>query len=290
MAFPDSWGVQKICRLSKYVEILYENVTNLKAPVYVNRSAKNGWALIWIHIAGDVTITTPQGAVQPEPLDIVSVDTNEIHSIQWGHKKPCAHYRISFDEDLFDDLLGNSQIQHDLVMDFLDHDRRSNLMRLPEPMRDELVDILNSVDALLAQDQANSAKIGMLSQIVRLFDLIYKVPSETKQIYSPVKHYSRLIRDAIDYTGAHFRTIPSLRTTAEHLHVSPGYLSRRFLSEVGTSYNTYLTDQKLAFARKRLQLGFTVAEASEEAGFTSPSYFIQLYKKKYGQTPAKSLK
>ena len=65
---------------------------------------------------------------------------------------------------------------------------------------------------------------------------------------------------------------------------------RSFLSMLGTSYNTYLTDQKLAFARKRLQLGFTVAEASEEAGFTSPSYFIQLYKKKYGQTPAKSLK
>lgn len=290
MAFPDTWGVQKICRLSKYVEILYENVTNLQAPIHVNRSNRNRWAVIWIHISGDVTITTPQGAIHPEPLDMVTIATNEIHSILWGHKKPSAHYLISFDEDLFDDLLGNSQLQHDLVMDFLDHDRRSNLMRLPEPMRDELVDILNSVDALLAHNQVNSAKIGMLSQIVRLFDLIYKVPSETKQIYSPVKHYSRLVRDAIDYTSAHFCTINSLKTTAEHLHISPGYLSRRFLEEVGISYNTYLTDQKLAFARKRMQLGFTVAEASEEAGFTSPSYFIQLYKKKYGQTPAKSFK
>lgn len=290
MAFPESWGMQKICRLSKYVEILYENITNLKAPIYDNHSAKNGWCLIWIHIGGDVTFVTPQGAIQPKPLDIITVASNELHSVAWGHKKPCSHYCISFDEDLFDDLLGNSPIQHDLIMDFLDHDRRSNLIRLPEPLRDELADILNSVDVILAHHHANSALFGMLTQIVRIFDLLYKVPKENNQIYSSILHYSRLVRNAIDYTGAHFRSITTLKTTAAHLHVSPGYLSRRFLEEVGISYNTYLTDQKLAFARKQLQLGSTVAEAAEEAGFTSSSYFIQLYKKKYGQTPAKSLK
>lgn len=287
MAFLDAWGTQKICRLSKYVEVLYENVTNLKAPIYANHSSRNGWALIWVHISGDLTITTPQGAFHPEPFDIISIASDEIHSIQWGHKKPLCHYRISFDEDLFDDLLGNNRIQHDIIMDFLDHDRRNNLIHLPEAMRDELVDILNSIDNILAHFHANTALIGMLVQITRIFYLLYKVPSEIKRIYAPSQHYSKLVRDAIEFTHAHFLSLSSLKTTAEYLHVSPGYLSRRFLKDVGITYNAYLLDQKLTYARKRLQLGSTVSEAAEEAGFSSSSYFIQLYKKKYNQTPGK---
>ena len=42
------------------------------------------------------------------------------------------------------------------------------------------------------------------------------------------------------------------------------------------------------YSRHLLHLGSNVTEAALESGFQNVSYFIQLYKNKYGVTPHKS--
>ena len=75
---------------------------------------------------------------------------------------------------------------------------------------------------------------------------------------------------------------------AEQLHVSPDYLSRCFRREMGISVKDYLLEQKLNYGRHLILLGRNVTETAMEAGFANSSYFIQLYKKRFGTTPGKA--
>ena len=53
------------------------------------------------------------------------------------------------------------------------------------------------------------------------------------------------------------------------------------------SVSQYITMERLVRARMLLQRGEAVAVAAEECGFTDSAYFIRVFRKYYGITPAK---
>ena len=61
---------------------------------------------------------------------------------------------------------------------------------------------------------------------------------------------------------------------------------RLFREYTGTSPIDYRNSTRLTYARARLQSGeYNVSEVAELCGFSNLSFFIRLYKKKYGYTP-----
>jgi AraC-like DNA-binding protein len=57
---------------------------------------------------------------------------------------------------------------------------------------------------------------------------------------------------------------------------------------MGHSPVDHRNELRLQDARIKLQSGeYTVSEAAESSGFSNLSFFIRLYKKKYGHTPKK---
>ena len=64
---------------------------------------------------------------------------------------------------------------------------------------------------------------------------------------------------------------------------------RRIFSEyIGMSPIEYRNEIRLKNARSMLVSGeYNVTEAAYESGFSNLSFFIRLYKKKYGHTPKK---
>ena len=93
---------------------------------------------------------------------------------------------------------------------------------------------------------------------------------------------------AIQYINQKFKSVSSLTEVSEQLHVSPEHLSRKFKQDMGVPLKAYLIDKKLQHSRHLPRLGSNVTEAALESGFQNVSYFIQLYKNKYGVTPHKS--
>ena len=74
---------------------------------------------------------------------------------------------------------------------------------------------------------------------------------------------------------------------AEAVYMSPDYLTRIFKKETGMSISDYIIDKRLSLARKLLEeTDFSIVEISQKTGFSYSSYFVRLFQKKTGMTPA----
>jgi len=79
----------------------------------------------------------------------------------------------------------------------------------------------------------------------------------------------------------------SLVFVAQELGVSETYLSRLFRKHYRMTFLEFVSDKKLELARDALlQTNKAVKEISAELGYMAVPYFISLFKKKYGETPA----
>lgn len=78
----------------------------------------------------------------------------------------------------------------------------------------------------------------------------------------------------------------TLNDMAAELHFSANYLSRTFKERMGISITAFTNDKRLEEARMLLAIpSLTIEEIGRMTGFNYPSYFISLFKTKYGETP-----
>ncbi len=88
------------------------------------------------------------------------------------------------------------------------------------------------------------------------------------------------------YDNLHYKiTVSSI---AEHLHMSPTYLSKLFSKEVNMSLSAYIKEQRLiAAANMLIYTDNSISEISEYFVFSSQSHFTTAFQNKYGITPKK---
>lgn len=96
------------------------------------------------------------------------------------------------------------------------------------------------------------------------------------------------IRKAIDYMQRHIDTPFRIGDVSKYLGISEGYFSRIFKYYTHTTPVSYCNDRKLEAAHAFLLKGYNVTEAAQNTGFNNISYFIRIYKNKYGISPNKT--
>ena len=90
----------------------------------------------------------------------------------------------------------------------------------------------------------------------------------------------------MNYIQSHTNVPLGVEEVAEHIHRSSSYLMRRFKAELGLSVGEYITKCKLEEACDLLTYGDrSLAEISAYLGYSSQSYFQNVFKKQYGMTP-----
>lgn len=98
---------------------------------------------------------------------------------------------------------------------------------------------------------------------------------------------SSTLKPAIDYIYNNKSENISADNMANLCHVSPSYFSRLFSKETGENFSTYLGKLKVEWAKSLLEeTDMHVNEISEELGFSESGYFIKIFKKYEGVTPA----
>lgn len=84
----------------------------------------------------------------------------------------------------------------------------------------------------------------------------------------------------------------SLDTIAEHVQVSPCYLSSIFKKIFGVSIVSYMTDYRVAKAKQLIDLDpfLTIGEVAEAVGYNDSFYFSKVFAKREGESPTAYIK
>ena len=95
-----------------------------------------------------------------------------------------------------------------------------------------------------------------------------------------------LLRNIMEYVHAHYATISSLEDVAEALFVSKYHICHLCSKYLELPFSTYLTQIRLKNASTLLlNTKYNVSKIAETCGFSSSTYFCNVFKKEYGVTP-----
>ena len=147
---------------------------------------------------------------------------------------------------------------------------------LPEELAFAMSDsyILNGEKCMTSQDVERI--------YVRAFrEFTYAVAEKGK------RHYSAKIETVMHYVHIHLHETITLENAAEAAGFSACHLSRIFKLETGLSLVDYIQKERVDAARHMLIYSdYTLAVISEYLHFSTQSYFIKIFKKHTGMTPA----
>ena len=89
------------------------------------------------------------------------------------------------------------------------------------------------------------------------------------------------------YLQEHLAEEISLSILAEEFHLSAQYISQLFKSEIGVGFLAYLTNIRMEQAKKLLlSTSLSIAEVSEQSGYSDYRVFTKVFKKSEGVTPS----
>lgn len=95
-----------------------------------------------------------------------------------------------------------------------------------------------------------------------------------------------IIEEVKRYVNEHLSEDICLDILAEKVNISPKYLSKIFKEISGTSFVTFVTNQRMEKAKELLQnTDINIQDISIMIGYNSSAYFIKQFKITYGYTP-----
>lgn len=94
------------------------------------------------------------------------------------------------------------------------------------------------------------------------------------------------IRQAMWFVEENYEHRITLDEVAEHVHLSPTYLSSLFKKETGVKFSTYLRRVRLEQARHLLtDTNLAIQEIADRAGFSDAAHLSRVFKERYGCSP-----
>ncbi|MGH4124701.1 MAG: PocR ligand-binding domain-containing protein [Clostridium sp.] len=98
---------------------------------------------------------------------------------------------------------------------------------------------------------------------------------------------SDTLKPAIDYIYKNKSENVTIEKMSEVCHISSSYFSRLFAKEIGENFSNFSSRLKVEWAKSILEeKNMSINEISDELGFSETGYFIKVFKKYEGLTPA----
>lgn len=99
-----------------------------------------------------------------------------------------------------------------------------------------------------------------------------------------------LFNRAFHYVNDHMMERLSVRSVADHLHVSTSTIARLFQENINMSLYHYITRVRLLRAKDLMAGELSLQEIGEHCGFTDYSSFYRSFKKEFGVSPSQFLR
>jgi len=150
-----------------------------------------------------------------------------------------------------------------------------------QPQKIELANPKSFVDSFFESlDNTNSNHI--FHYLSLFYDLMWQIDIQHRGL---PKNYSRLSA-ALDDISLYPQKNDKIAHYAKMCYMSEVNFRRLFREHIGKTPIEYRNDLRLQKAKAMLQSGeYNVSESAAAVGFSNLSFFIRLYKKKFGYTP-----
>ncbi len=97
----------------------------------------------------------------------------------------------------------------------------------------------------------------------------------------------KLIQSVINYIEKNYQKGVSLEEAAEHVHLSPFYLSKLFKKQLKINFVSYVTERKIDKAKELLETtDMPILNIALDLNYQEPNYFSKVFKKVVGVTPS----
>ncbi len=121
--------------------------------------------------------------------------------------------------------------------------------------------------------------------ILVLFSKLLQLYENNIQLSKAISTSSNEFSNILSYISDNYESI-TLRNLAGHFHFSEGYCSRLIKKNTGKSFTELLQNIRFKMAMFFLSnTNKTIAEISEDIGYTNVEHFNRLFKKKFSMTP-----
>jgi two-component system response regulator YesN len=98
---------------------------------------------------------------------------------------------------------------------------------------------------------------------------------------------SLAVKKALSFIEGHFREAIKLADVAEHVCLSPNYLSQQLKKQTGKSFLEHLCGWRLEEAKRLLGSSLlTVSQVAYQLGYENPRYFSEVFQRHCGKTPS----
>ncbi|MDC3412094.1 response regulator [Aquibacillus sp. 3ASR75-11] len=137
-------------------------------------------------------------------------------------------------------------------------------------------------------------------QAIRLDVMDYLVkPVIERELYQVIHHFldkhsyidtkSDLVNSVLTIVRKEYSQKLQLPEIAKQVYVTPVYLSKKFTEEVGVNFTEYVMNFRIQKAKQLIKEKpySSIAQISEEVGFSSQHHFSNSFKKVEGMTPSK---
>lgn len=139
----------------------------------------------------------------------------------------------------------------------------------------------------MQRTQAQYAALVKLSRVSESL-LEYQGFLPSYQVEHNDMEHSPAVEEALRYIRANFSKVCTLGEVAEHVGLSPNYLSAQFKQETKLGFVEYLTNLRLTHVQSLMQYERwdTLKSLALRSGFSDYQHFCKVFKRKTGLSPA----
>ena len=219
----------------------------------------------------------------PKPGDVIAISRCAQYIVNYYKSDSIEYYELNFPVSFFEDFFEDSTSVLNIFYN-KNTDKKYNIYSLANEHNKEILSYLNKLDALSSKENVLQNMLSF-SYIIQIFSII-----ATQKNHENMEIYSKIptpLANALRYIHKNFTNIQNISEISSELHFSTVYISRLFKENLDCTLLEYISNLRLLYSIQLIESGASITDACYQSGFSSYTYFITQFKKKFGITPGK---
>ena len=143
-----------------------------------------------------------------------------------------------------------------------------------------------SINEILGQNFTFLDEISTIDSVGQLKAEMHRVLDKAFHEVNSRRHCNKIVEMSLKFIDENYYKDLNLETVANHVLITPGYLSLLFKQSLGINFVDYLHKIRVEKACKELKdVRLKMYEVASRVGYNDEKYFCQIFKKLTGLTP-----